>query len=338
MAAAVAHLVRLLDVEPELASRLREDDRAEARQRLIATTHVVPKGGDATAFEETFGRAFGLMVVDGVLLHEVLLAGRPSLQLLGPGDVVVPHAAPSALSASTRWIAAMPTTVAILDDRLQAPLALWPGLALGLVDRVAQQVERGSVHSAILQMPRVEDRLEAAFWDLTERWGRVTPDGIHLPLRLTHEVLARLVGGRRPTISLALTTLTELGVLARRADGSWLVTGDRPSLAVHPVEGPPVEALRRPAIARTATDASPPQVRWRPDARTELLAATRRVVEEHELSARRVLAGRSRFEETRARSRQLREQAAAQRADHRATRAGPGLPLRSSRPAAPSSG
>jgi CRP/FNR family transcriptional regulator, cyclic AMP receptor protein len=328
MAAPVAQLVRLLDVEPELASRLREDDRAEARQRLIATTHVVPKGSDATAFDEAFGQAFGLMVVDGVLLQEVVLAGRPSLELLGPGDVVVPRASPSALAAGTRWTAAMPTTVALLDDRLQAPLALWPGLALGLVERVAQQVERGALHGAILQMPRVEDRLEAMFWSLTDRWGRVTPTGIHLPLRLTHEVLARLVGGRRPTISLAVTALTEAGVLTRRADGSWLVTSGHPSAALRAAEDAPADGLRRLGVARTEVPAAPTHVAWEADARAELLAASRRAVQEHALATQRVLVGRGRLEETRARSRLLREQAAAQRAAaQRAALAGPGAPL-----------
>ena len=340
MAVGPSPLVRLLDVEPELASRLREDDRAEARQRLLATTHVIPRDGEGapTAFSDaaTFGRAFGFMVVDGVLLQEVMLAGRTSLQLLGPGDVVAPHGQVSALPASTRWTAATPTTVAVLDDRLQAPLALWPGLALGFIDRVAQQVQRLALLAAILQMPRVEDRLEATFWDLADRWGRVTSSGIQIPLRLTHETLARLVGGRRPTISLALTALTDRDVLLRHADGSWVLTGQRPSESLDARAEP--APSRPPAVTVAPAVDAPPRDPWLPGARDELRALTHRMADEHALSAQRVVAGRGRFEETRARSRLLRESAATQRAARQSARAAHPETLSRSRPAAPSAG
>jgi CRP/FNR family transcriptional regulator, cyclic AMP receptor protein len=241
-------LVRLLDVEPELAARLREDDRAEARQRLeVASltvsqgTWMLPGGSEGEGEGERQGdgeglprhpRVLGVMVVDGLLLQEVSLGGRRSLQLLGRGDVLLRGAYPSqALDVTVRCTAATEVTVAVLDDRLLAPLRLWPGLALGLMDRVALQLTRLAVQSAITGLPRVEDRLEATFWDLADRWGRMTPSGIHLPLQLTHDVLARLVGARRPTVSLAVRDLTERDVIARRPDGSWLLTAAFPSLA-----------------------------------------------------------------------------------------------------------
>src|SRR4051794_15903769 len=116
MALAEPDLVRLLDVEPELASRLREDDRAEARTRLCAHAVVLEEGADAVAFGGHRDHPFGLMVVDGVLVREVWLAGRSSVQLLGRGDVVIPQSFPSELPTTTRWLAATTTTVAILDD------------------------------------------------------------------------------------------------------------------------------------------------------------------------------------------------------------------------------
>lgn len=41
-------------------------------------------------------------------------------------------------------------------------------------------------------LPRVEDRLLLTLWMLAERCGRVTPEGIVLPLALSHEALGRL--------------------------------------------------------------------------------------------------------------------------------------------------
>ncbi|HEX5927251.1 MAG TPA: Crp/Fnr family transcriptional regulator [Baekduia sp.] len=328
-------LVRLLDIEPELASRLREDDRAEARQRLVARTLTLPQGADAAGFRDARDHPFGLVVVDGILLQDVHVAGRSSVQLLGRGDVLVPRAPTSEVDVALRWTAATATTVALLDDHLQPPLTLWPGLALGLVERVAQQLTRAAVHAATLQLPRVEDRLEATFWDLADRWGRVTPSGIHLPLKLTHDVLARLVGGARPTISLALTALGERDIVARRHDGTWLLVADRPSAALREAGAAPTPAL----IAMTPEDPRPTEPdAWLPGARAELLATAQRVVDEFTHTTERADTDHGRFAATRARSRSLREQTAADRASRRTTRAANGPPLRLPRPAAPSAG
>jgi hypothetical protein len=60
---------------------------------------------------------------------------------------------------------------------------------------------------------------------LAERWGRVTPDGVLLPLTLSHRMLGQLIGARRPTVSTALGALTRAGEVSRRMDGGWLLCG-----------------------------------------------------------------------------------------------------------------
>jgi hypothetical protein len=99
------------------------------------------------------------------------------------------------------------------------------------------------------------------FWHLAERWGRVTGDGVIVPLALTHRILGQLVGARRPTVSTALSELAERGELVRRPDGSWLLRGDPPdaeSLARKPQSAQasrpqdlmrPVRRFDRPAEA-----------------------------------------------------------------------------------------
>ena len=56
---------------------------------------------------------------------------------------------------------------------------------------------------------------------LAERWGHITPSGVALPLSLTHEALGRLIGARRPTVSLAVKALATAGRVTRDAEGSW---------------------------------------------------------------------------------------------------------------------
>ena len=76
-----------------------------------------------------------------------------------------------------------------------------------------------SIHS----LKRVDTRLLAFFWHLADRYGKVTADGVLIPLALTHRQLALLVGAQRPSVTSALGTLAERGLLRRDERGSWLL-------------------------------------------------------------------------------------------------------------------
>jgi hypothetical protein len=65
------------------------------------------------------------------------------------------------------------------------------------------------------------------FWGIADRWGRVTTDGVLVPVRLTHATLAELVGASRPSVSTVLKLLERDGLLARRKEG-WLLHGEAP--------------------------------------------------------------------------------------------------------------
>ena len=80
---------------------------------------------------------------------------------------------------------------------------------------------------AIVHYPRVDFRLQVLFWHLAERWGRMRADGVLLPLRLTHSVLADLIAARRPTVSSALAELSRRGVLTTTDEG-WRLAGEPP--------------------------------------------------------------------------------------------------------------
>ena len=79
------------------------------------------------------------------------------------------------------------------------------------------------MHAAIAQLGRVDLRVLALLWHLADRWGTVTPDGVVLPLRLTHALLGRLVGAQRPTVTLALAQLGGAGDVSRREDGAFVL-------------------------------------------------------------------------------------------------------------------
>jgi len=75
---------------------------------------------------------------------------------------------------------------------------------------------------------RIDARLLLMMWRLADRWGRVTSDGVVVPLRLTHGWLAHLVGAQRPSVTTALGNLAGAGRVERLDDGSWLLRGDPP--------------------------------------------------------------------------------------------------------------
>lgn len=224
-AAATLRAASLFDVDPELAERLDERQRAEARTRAIVAVADLPAGAwSPRTMVDTTSRPFAIMVTDGLLLREMLLAGSTATELLGPCDIVAATPAEDALLVSdVRWSVPETAQIAILDDRLLQILRAWPGVGRVLLDRSAKREAGLSMHRAIAQLPRVDQRLLAFFAHLAERWGRVAASGVVMPLHLTHETLGRLIGARRPTVSLALKDLAAEELLQRRNDGTWLL-------------------------------------------------------------------------------------------------------------------
>ena len=127
-----------------------------------------------------------------------------------------------------RWSVLSPSAFAVLDRRFAAELARWPEVTAALFDRLSERSLRLATTQAISQLTRVDRRLKALLWHLAERWGRVSGDGVIVPLALTHRILGQLVGARRPTVSTALGELAERGELTRRVDGSWVLRGSPP--------------------------------------------------------------------------------------------------------------
>ena len=85
----------------------------------------------------------------------------------------------------------------------------------------------------------------------TDRWGRVTPQGIKIPLPLTHSLLALVVGARRPTVTSAVRSLARAGRLKPCPRSQWLLCG-----------GPPEELREMHEHAARYDCLAPLEVRW----------------------------------------------------------------------------
>jgi CRP/FNR family transcriptional regulator, cyclic AMP receptor protein len=216
--------VDLVEVWPEIAGSVPPADVALARRALVAR---VITARDEDVFELLGTRARGaltFLVVEGVVLKVTEFAGRTALEVLGPGDLLAPPLTPARQAESpavSRYLAHGSASLAVLDDRFRHAVRRWPGLFDCVQESLGRQAHRASRDLAILHLPRVEDRIVALFADLAERFGRMTADGIVIDLALTHQIIGDLVGSRRPTVSLALQTLAEDGVLERLDQVRW---------------------------------------------------------------------------------------------------------------------
>jgi CRP-like cAMP-binding protein len=218
----------LSELDRHLAADVPDSGDAHVRELtrvpvLTLTAGPCPPG----ELEELARGAFGLLVVDGLIIRDVRLGSTVMSELLGPGDLMSEHrGADELLPVEGCWVASAPSRLAILDERLIPILERWPRLGAELLSRAAQQTARLTTWRAVVQLPRVEDRLLALFWLLAERWGKIGATGVIVPLALTHEMLGRLVGAQRPTVSLALKDLAGEGLIARREDGAWVLRHD----------------------------------------------------------------------------------------------------------------
>ena len=227
-------VIHVLAEDRRLAAQLPPGDLAAAKQHLVAGELRLPEGPWRP--EHPLGAAagdLGFLVVDGLLSRDVRVGRHACADLLGAGDVLRPwDAAEDGIAAPVRhefaWRVIQPARLAVLDARFAALAGRFPPLVAELMSRALRRSRDLAVLLAIAGMPRLDARLLAALWHLADRWGHVGPEGTLLPVRLTHETLAGLVGAQRPSVTTALRALERRGALRRDAAAGWLLLGDPP--------------------------------------------------------------------------------------------------------------
>jgi CRP/FNR family cyclic AMP-dependent transcriptional regulator len=248
--------IRLLEAQPDLAEGLSPEEEADARRHVVAVLEDVPAGPWEPTGGYTLDPAFiGLLVIDGTVSRDVELGGRRCSELLGPGDLLRPwdydEGDANSVPTESAWTVLEPARLAVLDGRFARVACRYPELMARLIGRTLRRSRWLAILLTISSMPRVDARVQALFWHLADRWGRVTLEGVVVPVRLTHEMIGRLVGAHRPSVTTALSELSRSGRVARTPQG-WLLRGDPPSATA--VASPPT-APRRARAALRAVDA-----------------------------------------------------------------------------------
>jgi hypothetical protein len=224
-------LISIVDADPDLGDLLDEADRKRASREAVTRVRRLSVGRwNAVDALEANCYHRGFLVIEGLLSRDVEVLGRRCVELIGPADVLRPwlwDSDGSHVKAEVGWMVLEPTRLAVLDHRLVSRMNPWPQLGEELFSRGTRRAHSLAVALAISHHPRVEDRLMLTLWHLAERWGRVRPDGIAVPLPLSHERLANLVGAHRPTVTTTMGELVRAGALSRR-EHVWVLHGSPP--------------------------------------------------------------------------------------------------------------
>jgi hypothetical protein len=226
--------MELLHLDPDLGSDLDSARGQAAARHLTVPIQGLDEGDWAPPLSSPPAGSLGLLVIDGVLMRTHSIGKVISAELLGSGDVISPSVTGhefSLVEAGSRWEVVSQARVAVLDPTFVRAALNWPEVVAALFERTVYRARFIAFQMAISHVRRIDGRLLLLFWRLADRWGRVTPEGVVVPLRLKHAVLGMLVGARRPSVTTALKQLSEAGTLDRRPDGSWLLRGDPPDSA-----------------------------------------------------------------------------------------------------------
>lgn len=135
------------------------------------------------------------------------------VSLAGEGAVLPPLGAEEELVGLTD-ATVIAVSAEVYDELLGSPTtagALVEGLVDGLRDR------QESVANA--NGGRHDERLLGKLYQLARLYGRVGQDGILLELPLTHELLARMIGSARETVTCALAQFQREGLVVRSGRG-----------------------------------------------------------------------------------------------------------------------
>lgn len=225
-------VIRILDADRSLAAGLSEQELAAARRYAVAEVIELSRGRYAPRELFDGEGLLGLLMIKGLMIRQVAVADRHCGELVGPGAVLRPwddFGEEAPLPFEISWRVIRDAQLARLDRRFLTTIVHWPVLIEAFTARATERAHTLAFNVAIHCLRHVHLRLLVLLWHLADRFGRVTAEGTHVPLPLSHSDLAELVGAARPSVSVALKELADQGLAWRHeADGTWMLSRQPP--------------------------------------------------------------------------------------------------------------
>ncbi len=221
----MAHTDDVLSETP-LFEALSEDDAKALRLGVI---DVQLDRGQRLFSEGDTGDKLYIILAGKIKLTKAAPDGRENLlSVHGPGEMFgelslfdpVPRTS-SATAVTSAKLAGL------AHDDMRTWLSTRPGVAMHLLQALAQRLRRINEVKADLVFTDVPGRVAKALLDLSDRFGVPTPDGMQVNHDLTQEELAQLVGASRETVNKALADFTARGWIQLAAKSVLITDTDR---------------------------------------------------------------------------------------------------------------
>lgn len=238
MDASIGYLLR---EDPDLAEYIPVAERQQATDSIRVHIFTVPRGEwePPTLDHGTIG----LLLLSGLMVRRIYLGKAGSADLVGPGDIGRPwedDLIPGLSPYLSEWEVLAEARVALLGPQVSRAIGRWPRLGEIISARFVRRSRSLAYLMATHSLRVVEDRLVASLWHLASTWGRVTPHGIRIPFRLTHEMLGAVVSARRPSVSMAMSALEQQGRVSHDESRYLILHGEPPDW---PKQEPAVVAI-----------------------------------------------------------------------------------------------
>lgn len=150
-----------------------------------------------------------------------------TVTLVEEGDILLrSHSSGPAPKFSVRALG--PSKLVMVSNTRFERWIAHPVFVQALVRQLAAQIADRELAAATALEPRVEHRLLMKIGQLAERFGRATPQGLRLDLRLTHQQLADMVGAVRESVTIAMGRLAASGDLVIDNRTIWIPYRDDP--------------------------------------------------------------------------------------------------------------
>jgi CRP/FNR family transcriptional regulator, cyclic AMP receptor protein len=212
--------------EAPLFDALNEQDSAALR----AWVHEVTLDRGERLFSEgDDGNELYIILSGKIKLTKAAPDGRENLlSVHGPGEMFGELSLFDPIPRTSSATAVTDARLAALaHDSLRSWLATRPGVAMHLLQALAQRLRRINEIKADLVFTDVPGRVAKALLDLADRFGVQQPDGIQVNHDLTQEELAQLVGASRETVNKALADFVARGWVQLAAKSVLVIDPDR---------------------------------------------------------------------------------------------------------------
>jgi CRP-like cAMP-binding protein len=181
--------------------------------RLIRVQRHAPR--DTVAWEgDPGGTLFFILsgylkaVSSGAEGREVLLS------VMGPGEVVGELSVLDGQPRSASIIALEPTELAALDrEPLLALIRQQPSLAIGLLEVLTQRLRKLTTRCENISSMDIPSRLAEMLVALAERHGQSLGKDVRIPVRLSQQDFASMVGATRESVNKQLKSWEQAGLL-----------------------------------------------------------------------------------------------------------------------------